>query len=368
MQKPAGGPLPGGRWWWVAGAVFAVIAVLSASGHVPGTADQSPSAVNTGSAFHGDDILGTRGHDLLTGTAAGDILFAFGGNDRVYAGDGSDLIDAGQGEDLVSAGPGDDRIRAFDDTADVIYCGPGYDVAFVDPGDVTHDCEELYESDDMSSPSTPDPPQSDDRESGHAPAPTVRGTISVKDQPWECRGPVDVNLVKVTVSANAADQDAIVLAENCTGRIGRIEIDTWSGDGIKVQNSAPVAHDLVIESGYVQCHSKSGSYHQDGIQAMGGERITFRNLSVDCGGEGVNAALFIAKGGSEDSIPTDVVFENGVLGPDAAHTILLASAKRSGVRNTVICPGRIDTYRVLSSAAAPVDRRNVEPATSDPRC
>ena len=61
VQKPAGGPLPGGRWWWVAGGVFAVVAVLSASGHVPGTASESSSAVNTAGAFHGDDIMGTRG-------------------------------------------------------------------------------------------------------------------------------------------------------------------------------------------------------------------------------------------------------------------------------------------------------------------
>ncbi len=348
--------------------MFAVIAVLSASGHVPGTASESSSAVNTGSSFHGDQILGTRGHDLLTGTAASDSIFAFGGNDRIYAGDGSDLVDAGQGEDMVSAGPGDDRIRAFDDTADAILCGPGYDVAFVDPGDTTHDCEELYESGDMSSPSTPDPPRRDAEQSDRGPAPTVRGTIEVKDQTWECQGPVDADLVKVTISADVADVDAVVLTENCTGRIGRVEVDTWSGDGIKVQNSAPVAHDLVIDSGYVRCHSKTGSYHQDGIQAMGGERITLRNMHVDCGGAGVNAALFIAQGGLEASIPTDVVFEHGVLAPDAAHTILLANALRSGARNSVICPGRIDTYRIQSTAAAPVDRGNVEPAMSDPRC
>ena len=205
----------------------------------------------------------------------------------------------------------------------------------------------------MSSPATPDPPLVGDEHSGQAVAPTIRGTIELKDQTWECRGPVDADLVKVTVSSNAADVDAIVFAENCTGRIGRVEVDTWSGDGIKVQNSAPVPHDLVIESGYVHCHSRTGSYHQDGIQAMGGERITFRNLSVLCGGVGVNAALFIAQGGSDASTPTDVVFEHGVLGPGAAHTILLASAVRSGARSTVICPGRLDTYRVLPSAAKP---------------
>ena len=82
----------------------------------------------------------------------------------------------------------------------------------------------------------------------------------MKDRTWECQGPVDADLVKVTISADIADVDAVVLTENCTGRIGRVEIDTWSGDGINVQNSAPVAHDLVIDSGYVRCHAKTGSY------------------------------------------------------------------------------------------------------------
>ena len=85
-------------------------------------------------------------------------------------------------------------------------------------------------------------------------------------------------------------EDAVRLDQNCSGRIGRVEVDTWTADGIKVQNRGTVAHDLVIESGYVKCHDVAGSYHQDGIQAMGGHRLTFRNLAVDCLG---NANLFV---------------------------------------------------------------------------
>lgn len=188
------------------------------------------------------------------------------------------------------------------------------------------------------------------------------------DQSYVCDGPVNLNLVKVTINPRSSGLDAVVLGENCSGRIGRIEVNTWSGDGIKVQNSAPVAHDLVIESGYVRCYARSGGYHQDGIQVMGGSRITFRGLSVFCGGDGVNAALFIARGGSGGSTPTDVVFDGGRLGPWAAHTILLATSQRSGVRNSIICPGRAIDLDIQSSASNPINSGNTRVPASDPRC
>ena len=188
------------------------------------------------------------------------------------------------------------------------------------------------------------------------------------DRPFVCNGPVNVGLVRVTMNAGVSGADAVVLGENCSGRIGRVEVDTWSGDGIKVQNSAPVAHDLVVESGYVRCHSRTAGYHQDGIQAMGGHRLTFRNLSVFCGGVGVNAALFIARGGSGGSTPTDVVFENGRLGPNAAHTILLATSLRSGARGTVICPGRAQEFEIQGSAQSPINSGNTLAPASDSRC
>jgi hypothetical protein len=188
------------------------------------------------------------------------------------------------------------------------------------------------------------------------------------DRAFVCNGPVNIPLVKVTINARSSGLDAVVLGENCSGRIGRVEVDTWSGDGIKVQNAAPVAHDLVIESGYVRCHSRSSGYHQDGIQVMGGTRITFRGLAVFCGGVGTNASLFIARGGSGGSTPTDIVFENGRLGVNAAHTILLATSVRSGARNTVICPGRAHEFEIQSSASSPINSGNTMAQANDSRC
>ena len=358
----------GGRWWWAACGVFALVAVVSAGGYRLVESDSTFSTTSwRNQTFHGEQHLGTRGPDALAGTSENDLLFAFGAADRVYGGDGNDLIDAGNGSDLVDAGAGDDRIRALDGDRDVIRCGPGFDTAYADSIDALFDCEDVMAGEDTSSPPTPDPPSSSGAPNAD-PAPLVRGRIELEDESWVCEGPVDVDLVKVTINPSSSPVDAISLSQNCSGRIGRIEVDTWSGDGIKVQNAGTVARDVVIESGYVRCYAQTSGYHQDGIQVMGGYRITFRNLEVSCGRRGVNANLFIARGGSDASTPTDIVFEDGYLGPGAAHTILLADAVRSGARRTVICPGRWFDYMIQSSAVAPIDARNTSPPATDPRC
>ena len=77
------------------------------------------------------------------------------------------------------------------------------------------------------------------------------------DQPWTCRGKVNLDLVRVTLRTTVAD--AIQLDQDCNGRVGRVEVETWTADGIKVQNRGTVAHDLVIESGYVKCHAVAGN-------------------------------------------------------------------------------------------------------------
>jgi hypothetical protein len=370
-DQAARGPLRSGLWRWLAAGSFAAIAVVSAIGYSSGGSE--PLVDHRAQRYLGEEILGTRGTDDLRGGAAGELLYSFGGPDTVFGGEGNDLIDPGNSADTVYAGGGDDRIRAFDDVSDKVYCGAGHDLAYVDVSDRVYSCEETFDYEDMSLPATPDPP-ADTTIAGRGvhyglgPRPLVTGTVVLEDRSWRCEGPVDVDLVKVTIHRRSSPLDAISLARNCTGRIGRIEVDQWSGDGIKVQNAGAVAHDVVIESGYVRCYEKTGAYHQDGIQAMGGRNITFRNLHVDCGRLGVNANLFIAQGGSDSTLPTDVVFEGGRLGPNAAHTILLADAVRSGVRNTLICTGRWFTYMKQKSAVAPVDEGNTIGRTRAARC
>ena len=188
------------------------------------------------------------------------------------------------------------------------------------------------------------------------------GSVVLVNQAWTCNGPVNLNLVKVTI--RTARTDAIFLRENCTGRIGRIEVQTWVGDGLKVNAPSPAAHDLVIEGGYIRCYGNVLG-HQDGIQAMGGARVTFRNLEVNCNSN-PNAQLFIStvNGGR----PTDVVCDRCVLGRGAAQTLFIAMGTRSGARNSIICSGRFDAIRIGPGAVAPVNQGNTVVPASDPRC
>ncbi len=318
----------------------------------------------------GRTIRGTPRADTLSGGAGNDRIFGEGGNDRLYGLGGNDAIEGGPGEDLIDGGQGDDTVAAADGARDRVLCGAGRDRVVADQTDLVNQCESV-ERRGTAPPAPPAPPTPSPPPPSPPPAPSPpppSGSVVLVDQAFVCNGPVNIPLVKVTINPRSSGLDAVVLGENCSGRIGRVEVNTWSGDGIKVQNSAPVAHDLTIESGYVRCQGRTDGYHQDGIQAMGGSRITFRGLSVFCGGVGTNASLFIARGGSGGSTPTDIVFEGGRLGIYAARTILLATSSRSGVRNTVICPGRGNDFEIQSSASSPINSGNTMAQASDSRC
>ena len=172
---------------------------------------------------------------------------------------------------------------------------------------------------------------------------------------------VNIPLVRVTMHARA---DAIHLREDCSGRIGRIEVDTWTLDGMKVNAPAPAAHDLAIEGGYIRCHDSAPDAHQDGIQAMGGSRIRLVGLEINCN-SGPNAQLFIAA--ANGGRPTDIVCEGCFLGSGAGSSLFIATSTRSGARNTLICPGRFSPIRI-QGAAEPVNTANTVLPASDSRC
>ncbi len=289
-----------------------------------------------------DLLRGTSKADRIRGLAGGDRLFGYGGNDVLDGGLGPDLLVGGKGRDIVRGGQGNDRINARDGERDSISCGAGRDTVVRDPIDVlTGDCEV--------------PPQTQPAD--------PRRTITLTDEPWRCLGKVDLDLVKVTMRSPV--EDALRIDQNCTGRVKRIEVDTWTADGIKVQNRGTVAHDLVIESGYVKCHDVYPGYHQDGIHVMGGHRLTFRNLRVDCLR---NANLFLSRGGSGASTPTDVVCEGCFLGPNSGQTLFFAPSIRSGARRTTICTGRFRAIRIEPGAEQLVNVGNRVLPHDHPSC
>jgi hypothetical protein len=195
------------------------------------------------------------------------------------------------------------------------------------------------------------------------------------NRPWGCNAAVDVDLVKVTFD-DGSNTDAIRL-DGCRGRIGRVEVDTNGADGIKVRNGSTVAQDLVVEGGYIRCTDHPAGAHQDGIQVMGGYRITFRALVVWCSnpngqiGDGVNSQIMIALAGAGTATPTDVVVERSALGPGTANGFFVQTSIRSGIRDSVVCPDLTTTGGSIffgPEAVDGVDTGNEELPASDPRC
>jgi len=199
-------------------------------------------------------------------------------------------------------------------------------------------------------------------DAGPAPgAAPVPGSIALTNRTWVCDGPVD--LASVTVTMTAAGRrggDAVHLAAGCTGRIGVLTVTEYVADGVKIADGA---HDLTIGGGTIRCLAKTPSVHQDGVQAMGGARITLDGLRISCGRPGaslINSNLFINRGVRSTAPPTDVVCVDCVFGGGAAHTVSIQDSVRSGVVGSSLCTARYPklTLTIGNGAVAPVDVRN----------
>jgi hypothetical protein len=192
------------------------------------------------------------------------------------------------------------------------------------------------------------------------PPPAPPRTLSLVNQTWVCNGPVDLDSVTVTIDQSSSARDGVHLRDGCTGRIGQLVVNQSVGDGVKV---AQGVHDLAIDGGSVRCFAKRPVMHQDGIQVMGGTRITFRNLTVDCGRAGeqlINSNLFIKQAGRSIDPPTDVICVDCVLGGGAAHTVNIQTSVRSGVESSTLCTAKYPklTLTVGAGAVDPVNAGN----------
>jgi hypothetical protein len=187
---------------------------------------------------------------------------------------------------------------------------------------------------------------------GKTPPPPPPRTLALVNQTWVCSGPVDLDSVTVTIDQSSAARDAVHLRDGCTGRIGQLVVNQSVGDGVKV---AQGVHDLVVGGGSVRCFAKGPDLHQDGIQVMGGSRITFRGLTVDCGRAGerlINSNLFIKESGRSTEPPSDVVCVDCVFGGGAAHTVNIQASVRSGVENSTICTAKYPKLTLTVGAGA----------------
>ena len=126
-----------------------------------------------------DNLLGTKGSDVLSGRGGTDWIAGRAGKDVISGGPGDDnpvtsraigMLDGGPGADVISGGPGADDLSdgpwPGDSAVDVLYggdgrdflgaanrpaardivgCGAGRDLAWVDRKDiVSADCERIW--------------------------------------------------------------------------------------------------------------------------------------------------------------------------------------------------------------------------------
>ena len=82
--------------------------------------------------------------------------------------------------------------------------------------------------------------------------------------------------------------------------------------------------------------------HQDGIQAMGGMRITFRNLEFNCNSARTRDLLQLR----QRRRPDRRRLRGLLLGPARGDQLNGHQCLRSGARNTLDCPGRYSTIRI----------------------
>ena len=195
-------------------------------------------------------------------------------------------------------------------------------------------------------------------------------SVSQTDQTWTCSGPVNLDSVQITITAEAGGKkklDAVKFAPGCTGKIGKIDITQNSADAIKV---AQGAHDITVGGGTIKCLAKGEDLHQDGIQVMGGARITFKNLSVDCGRPNeslINSNMFLNMAGDSTEPPTDVVCDHCDFGGDAGHTVSIQKSIRSGVTDSTLCPAKYpeQTLAVGVDAVDPIVNGNTTGSCPD---
>ncbi len=199
--------------------------------------------------------------------------------------------------------------------------------------------------------------------SGAYSAPRVlTGSINQVNRGWTCQGAVNLESVTITMNQAAGqlstrgvgNDDAVHLSHGCTGTIGKITIVQYRGDGIKVGWGA---HDITIGGGSIRCLAHDPGKHQDGIQVMGGQRVTFMGLDDECQSSN-NSAFFVNRGTTSQESPTDVICSDCYL-QGGGITVRIGTSVRSGVRGSTIVAGHLSAARISkTSAVSPIWQAN----------
>jgi hypothetical protein len=172
--------------------------------------------------------------------------------------------------------------------------------------------------------------------------PAVHHVVQV-DRTWTCRSPVDLDLDQgddhAKVIGDRRNKDAVHLRPGLrTGRIGRLLIVQWVGDGVKVARGA---HDLTVGGGSIRCPGKAPRLHQDGIQVLGGMADHLREPEGELwppSSRLINSNFFVNQAGHSSLPPRDRL-RRLLLGGWAAHGERAAlGALRRAALDDLHCP------------------------------
>jgi hypothetical protein len=166
----------------------------------------------------------------------------------------------------------------------------------------------------------------------------VTGEVVRLDKTWKCKGQVDLDLVKVTITTaepGRAVKDAVLL-RGCSGRIGRLVVNNAKCDGVKGR-----AKNLVIESGSITLTRKTNlKCHVDAFQiTSGSSNVHVHNMII----RGTGHSGFFVNGGHNGKAPADITLENSFVGTVAGKgpfdtDVTIGQSEGSGVRNSTLCP------------------------------
>jgi hypothetical protein len=156
-------------------------------------------------------------------------------------------------------------------------------------------------------------------------------SVEFVDQPWTCNQPLsNYGPLPIVVTINYTKTDAtdfgVRLNTGCVGdgdpatvdlelHVNGNGVNGTYDDAIRVMNASPGASNIVI-SGEADCGRARSGAHQDGIQAIGGTNISFRDFKVGMRGpggfpscQGAGGAIFYS--GSGSVAPKNMRIEGG---------------------------------------------------------
>jgi|SRR3954452_15255340 hypothetical protein len=174
--------------------------------------------------------------------------------------------------------------------------------------------------------------------------PPLTGSITLTDRAFICRGALALKSLTVTIDASSPTRLAVQLGQGCTGSIGTLNVHQYLGDGVDVTG----ASNLNVNGGTITCSGRSPGFHQDGIQAMNGDHVTFTNMTVDCATSS-NSGFYVNAVTAKD-LPSYILFTHGTIEPAGSSTAFVNQAVGSGVEYSTLYPSRYFTYRQSSAA------------------